>query len=256
MGQNNYVEQRVRSHKRRFDFNETNDVLSKSKPNLPKRELIKIVSKKTDSNKKYKEKVLLKQQIKAKKTSITKAKPQDSNAAPVPVFLLGQPVSQSKKISNDFKEKRKEMAKSKIAPIVKLPAINEFEVLKELRTGKKGKKSWKRVVRKVTFVGEDFTRKPPKLEKYIRPSALRHKKVNVIHPTLNTTFCLDIIGVKENPQSKLYSGLGIITKGTILEVNVAPLGKVTVGGKVVWAKYAQVTNKPELDACINAVLLV
>jgi ribosome biogenesis protein NSA2 len=28
------------------------------------------------------------------------------------------------------------------------------------------------------------------------------------------------------------------------------------GGKVVWGKYAQVTNNPENDGCINAVLLV
>ena len=40
------------------------------------------------------------------------------------------------------------------------------------------------------------------------------------------------------------------------QVNVSELGLVTQTGKVVWGKYAQVTNKPELDGCINAVLLV
>ena len=49
---------------------------------------------------------------------------------------------------------------------------------------------------------------------------------------------------------------GVITKGTIIEVNVSELGLVTTGGKVVWGKYAQVTNNPENDGCINAVLLV
>lgn len=44
--------------------------------------------------------------------------------------------------------------------------------------------------------------------------------------------------------------------GTIIEVNVSELGLVTPGGKVVWGKYAQVTNNPENDGCINAVLLV
>ncbi|KAA8541551.1 hypothetical protein F0562_022703 [Nyssa sinensis] len=34
------------------------------------------------------------------------------------------------------------------------------------------------------------------------------------------------------------------------------LGLVTPAGKVVWGKYAQVTNNPENDGCINAVLLV
>ena len=57
-------------------------------------------------------------------------------------------------------------------------------------------------------------------------------------------------------QSPLYTSLGVITKGTIIEVNVSELGLVTTTGKVVWGKYAQVTNNPENDGCINAVLLV
>lgn len=47
-----------------------------------------------------------------------------------------------------------------------------------------------------------------------------------------------------------------MTKGTILEVNVSELGLVTTSGKVVWSKYAQVTNNPENDGCVNTVLLV
>lgn len=45
-----------------------------------------------------------------------------------------------------------------------------------------------------------------------------------------------------------------MTKGTILEVNVSELGLVTTSGKVVWSKYAQVTNNPENDGCVNTVL--
>jgi ribosome biogenesis protein NSA2 len=67
---------------------------------------------------------------------------------------------------------------------------------------------------------------------------------------------LDILGVKKNPSSALYTNLGVITKGTIVEVNVSELGLVTQSGKVVWGKYAQITNNPELDGCINGVLLV
>jgi len=96
------------------------------------------------------------------------------------------------------------------------------------------------MVRKVTFVGEGFTRKPPKYERFIRPMALRYKKAHVTHPELKATFYLDILGVKKNPQSPLYTSLGVITKGTILEVNVSDLGLVTPSGKVVWGKYAQV----------------
>lgn len=40
------------------------------------------------------------------------------------------------------------------------------------------------------------------------------------------------------------------------QVNVSDLGLVTPAGKVIWGKYAQVTNNPENDGCINAVLLV
>lgn len=95
---------------------------------------------------------------------------------------------------------------------------------------------------KVTFVGEDFTRKPPKYERFIRPTALRFKKAHVTHPELKSTFYLDILGVKKNPQSALFTTLGCITKGTIIEVNVSELGLVTQTGKVVWGKYAQVID--------------
>jgi ribosome biogenesis protein NSA2 len=81
-------------------------------------------------------------------------------------------------------------------------------------------------------------------------------KANVTHPELQATFQLEILGVKKNPSSALYTTLGVITKGTIIEVNVSDLGLVTPAGKVVWGKYAQVTNNPENDGCINCLLLV
>ena len=115
---------------------------------------------------------------------------------------------------------------------------------------------YKRMVTKVTFVGDTFTRKNPKNERFIRPQALRFKKAHITHPELKTTFYLDIISVKKNPQSHLYTALGVITKGSIIEVNVSDLGLVTTTGKVVWGKYAQVTNNPEIDGCINGILLV
>lgn len=134
--------------------------------------------------------------------------------------------------------------------------MTEEEMFGVVKSGKRQRKAWKRIINKVSFVGDNFTRKPPKFERFIRPMALRFKKANVTHPELKTTFQLDIIGVKRNPQSSLYTGLGVITKGTIIEVNVSELGLVTQSGKVVWGKYAQVTNNPENDGTINAVLLV
>lgn len=175
----------------------------------------------------------------------------------VPAYLLDREgVSRAKVLSNTVKQKRKEKAGKWDVPIPKVGAVSDAEMFKVIRTGKKKQKAWKRMVTKVTFVGDSFTRKPPKYERFIRPSGLRFKRAHVTHPELKTTFCLDIIGVKKNPQSQLYTQLGVITKGTVIEVNVSDLGLVTTTGKVVWGKYAQVTNHPENDGCINAMLLV
>lgn len=71
---------------------------------------------------------------------------------------------------------------------------------------------------------------------------------------LKATFQLQILAVKKNPQSPMYTQLGVLTKGTVIEVNISELGMVTTGGKVVFGKYAQITNNPENDGCVNAVL--
>lgn len=112
-----------------------------------------------------------------------------------------------------IKQKRKEKAGRWQAPIQKVKAMNEGEMFSVLKSGKRKKKQWKRVVNKISFVPRDFTRRPPKFERFIRPSALRMRKANVTHPELRTTFYLDILGVKRNPQSALYTSLGVITKG-------------------------------------------
>ena len=185
------------------------------------------------------------------------AKEEEVPKGAVPAYLLDREgTTRAKVLSNTVKQKRKEKAGKWEVPIPKVRPIADDEMFKVLRTGKRKKKAWKRMVTKVTFVGETFTRKPPKYERFIRPTGLRMKKANVTHPELQCTFQLDILGVKKNPQSTMYTSLGVITKGTILEVNVSDLGLVTTTGKVVWGKFAQVTNNPELDGCINAVLLV
>lgn len=71
-------------------------------------------------------------------------------------------------------------------------------------------------------------------------------------PEMAVTVQLPILSVKKNPQNPLYTQLGVLTKGTIVEVNVSELGMVTTSGKVVWGKWAQVTNNPENDGCVNA----
>ena len=54
--------------------------------------------------------------------------------------------------------------------LLQVRPIAEDEMFKVMKSGKRRKKSWKRMVTKVTFVGQGFTRKPPKYERFIRPS--------------------------------------------------------------------------------------
>jgi ribosomal protein S8E len=82
----------------------------------------------------------------------------------------------------------------------------------------------------MTFVGPGFTRKPPKYERFIRPTGLRQTKAHVTHPELKATFCLEILGVKKNPNGVMYSSLGVLTKGTIIEVGGGGSGLVGAAG--------------------------
>merc|ERR1711865_379485 len=208
--------------------------------------------------KRHAEKAEMKKTIAMHEEKKNKHKKEDTmEEGAVPPYLLDREgVSRAKVLSNTVKQKRKEKAGKWSVPVPKVKPMMEDEVLKVVKSGKRKKKSWKRMVDKVTFVGQGFTRKAPKYERYIRPSGLRFTKANVTHPELQASFQLEILGVKRNPSSPLYTSLGVITKGTVIEVNVSELGLVTPAGKVVWGKYAQVTNNPENDGCINAVLLV
>ena len=177
----------------------------------------------------FREKVRMKKAIKAHEEKEATAKDEGKKTdGAVPAYLLDRnEVNRTKVLSNMIKQKRKEKAGKWRVPIEKVKAMSEDEMFKIMRTGKRRKKAWKRVVNKVSFVGDNFTRKPPKFERFIRPSGLRFKKAHITHPELKTTFNLDILGVKKNPQSAMYTSLGVITKGTVIEVNVSELGLVT-----------------------------
>ena len=213
---------------------------------------------KLHNQRRYKEKATMRKTIAMHEQK--DAKRGNADAIPdgaVPHYLLDREgVSRAKVLSNSIKQKRTEKAGKWSVPIPKVKPVADDEMFKAQASGKRKKKAWKRMVTKVTFVGPEFTRKPPKYERFIRPMGLRFKKAHVVHPELQATFQLDILGVKKNPSSALYTNLGVITRGTVIEVNVSELGLVTTTGKVVWGKYAQVTSTPENDGCINAVLLV
>lgn len=260
MPQNEYIEQSIKRQGRRFDHEETARKRAARTAHKVAEHAQKIhgLRAKMFNKKRFQEKATMKKTIAMHEEKSNKHKNDDAvQTGAIPAFLLDREnVSRAKVLSNTVKQKRKEKAGKWSVPIPKVAPVTEAEMFKVIKTGKREKKSWKRMITKATFVGEGFTRKPPKFERFIRPRAMRFKKAHVTHPELKCTFCLDILGVKKNPQSALYTSLGVITKGSVLEVNVSDLGLVTQSGKVVWGKYAQVTNNPENDGCINAVLLV
>ena len=195
-----------------------------------------------------KEKIQMKKTIKAHEARNVKssdAPKDDDDREAVPHYLLDRAGERNAKaLSTAIKQKRNEKAARFAVPLPKVRGISEEEVFSVVKTGKKTKKkSWKRMITKPTFVGADFVRGPVKLERFIRPMALRMKKANITHPGLKVTVMLPILSVKKNPQDPMYTRLGVLTKGTIIEVDVSDLGMTTTTGKVVWGRWAQITSK-------------
>lgn len=140
--------------------------------------------------------------------NVKSAAPDEPSKTPLPQYLLdrSQPTN-AKALSSAIKDKRNEKAAKFAVPLPKVKGISEEEMFKVVNTGKKThKKSWKRMITKPTFVGSDFTRRPVKYERFIRPMGLRYKKANVTQ----YVFVLDIceMGMKErsltNPQPRTW----------------------------------------------------
>jgi len=259
MPQNEYIELFQKRQGKRFDYDERKRKREAREPHelSAKAQSLTGMKAKLFNQKRYTEKANMRKLLKANDGKEVDTTQKTAPEGAVPSYLLEREGSNKTKIlSNMIKQKRKEKAGKWSVPIPKVKPMTDEEMFQVVKSGKRKRKQWKRIINKACYVGEDFVRKPPKFERFIRPSGMRFKKAHVTHPELKATFCLDIIGVKKNPQSHMYTGLGVITKGTIIEVNVSDLGLVTQSGKVVWGKYAQVTNNPENDGCINAVLLV
>lgn len=260
MPQNEHIELHRKRHGYRLDYHERKRKKEARRPHEESHKAKKLtgIKAKLYNKKRMSEKIQMKKTIKMHEERKTKQKTDEIvPEGAVPAYLLdreGQ--SRAKVLSNMIKQKRKEKAGKWEVPLPKVKGMSETEVFKVIKSGKTRRKAWKRMVTKATFVGEGFTRKPPKFERFIRPMGLRYNKAHVTHPELKATFHLPILGVKKNPTSSMFTALGVLTKGTIIEVNISELGLVTQGGKVVWGKYAQITNNPENDGCINAVLLV
>lgn len=258
MPQNEYVERHIKKYGRRLDHE-----LKKYKK---ERRGEKLVAKKASMLFGLKAKLFAKKQRAAKiqlkkdlkmKESRERSVEASIESSPLPHFLLDREVQERVRDINDkIKQQRQEKGSKYSVPLPKIHPLPEKEVFGVVTSGKNKSRHWKRMVTKPCFVGSDFTRKPPKYERFIRPMAMRFKTAHVSHPELSSTFNLKIIGLKQNPHSEVYTGLGILTKGTIIEVDVSPLGLVNGSGHIVWGKYAQITNNPENTGCVNAVLLV
>ena len=258
MPQNEYIERHRKLYGRRLDYEERKRKREARAPHKlsEKARSLRGIKAKIFNKERRTEKIQMKRKIKAHEEKKSKKNTELPDKGSLAYYLIDRNMTNNTKaLSNMIKQKRKEKAGKWDVPIPKTRTQSDGEVFRVLRSGKTKRKSWKRMVTKVTYVGETFTRKPPKFERFIRPMALRFKKAHVTHPELKATFQLPIIGVKRNPNSSLFTTLGVITKGTVIEVNISELGLVTQTGKIVWGKYAQVTNNPENDGCINAVLL-
>jgi ribosome biogenesis protein NSA2 len=133
--------------------------------------------------KRHAEKVQLKKTLKVHDER--NAKQSDNSNVPegaLPTYLLDRENEKNAKtLSTAIKQKRKDQAAKYAVPLPKVRGIAEEEIFKVMKTGKSRSKSWKRMVTKATFVGEGFTRKPVKMERFVRPMALRYKKANVTH---------------------------------------------------------------------------
>lgn len=261
MPQNEYMERFTKQQGRRLDYEERKRKRAAREGHdaSQKAQNLTGLRAKLHQQKRHKEKIQMKKAIRAQEErNVKSSAPAEPSTTPLPSYLLDRSdQNNAKALSSAIKNKRSEKAARFSVPLPKVRGISEEEMFKVVKTGKKThQKSWKRVITKPTFVGRDFTRRPVKYERFIRPMGLRYKKANVTHPELKVTVQLPIISVKKNPQNPMYTQLGVLTKGTIIEVNVSELGMVTAGGKVVWGRYAQITNSPDVDGCLNAVLLV
>lgn len=115
----------------------------------------------------------MKKTIKAHEERNVKTADEKEPTTPMPSYLLDRTnPSQAKALSSAIKNKRAEKAAKFAVPLPKVRGIADAEAFNIIKTGKKRDKAWKRMITKPTFVGQDFTRRNPKYERFIRPMGL------------------------------------------------------------------------------------
>lgn len=99
------------------------------------------------------EKIQMKKQIKAhEERNVKSSAPNEPSSTPLPQYLLDRSnPTNAKALSSAIKNKRAEKAAKFSVPLPKVRGIAEEEMFKVVKTGKKtAKKSWKRMITKVT----------------------------------------------------------------------------------------------------------
>lgn len=96
--------------------------------------------------------------------------PSEPSYTPMPQYLLDRSqATNAKALSSAVKNRRAEKAAKFAVPLPTVRGQSEQEVFQVIKTGKRKGKSWKRMITKPTFVGNEFTRRPVKYERFIRP---------------------------------------------------------------------------------------
>jgi ribosome biogenesis protein NSA2 len=259
MPQNEYIERHRKLHGKRLDHDERarKKAAREGHKQSENAQNLRGLRAKLYAKQRHAQKIQMRKAIKQHEERNVKGAPAEKEPAEaIPAYLLDRAnPTTAKALSSQIKNKRAEKAARFSVPIPKVRGISEEEMFKVIKTGRgKAAKNWKRMITKPVFVGET-TRRPVKYERFIRPMGLRYKKAHVTSPQLGITAHLPILGVKKNPSNPLFTNLGVLTKGTVIEVDVSEFGLTTAGGKIIHGKYAQITNHCENDGCVNAVLL-
>ena len=168
MPQNEYIEEAIKLHGKRLDTRERARKAAARAPSAAssKAQSTRGIKAKLLHARRYSEKVAMKRTIMAAEEKEVAGGGGDAAppGAAVPAYLLDREgASRAKVLSNTVKQKRKEKAGKWAVPLPKVRPISDEEAFKAVVTGKKRDKSWKRMVTKATFVGQNFTRKDPKV---------------------------------------------------------------------------------------------
>lgn len=185
MPQNDYIDEHIKRHGRRLDHEERTRKRQAREAHRASATAQKTIGLKAKMlNRKNRiEKVQMKKTLrKHDERDVKKAAAPSNPDTALPAYLLDREGQKdAKALSSAVKERRKDKAARYAVPLPQVRGIAEDEAFRAIKSGKRKQNAWKRMVTKATFVGDNFTRKPPKLERFIRPMGLRFKKAHITH---------------------------------------------------------------------------